>query len=1089
MVCGRTKCCFGCVTRWRIAISRDGFVLLLALAGLVLAETSWAEQPANLAPNGGFEQDVDQDGAPDEWQAEAVPDKDRQATLALDDEVKRSGATSCRVQIHSGSGDFCVRSDPVALDPQGTYLITGWVRAAYLRPVEVHFVERDEQGAEHTRAVRVTAGRRWRPFRLVAARLDRGASRHIALRSPSRQNGAYEHAGKIWLDDVVLRRADSEVQEVLQEPDEETWVPYPMDWRDSGPSALDVTRVLGLEKTGARGFVTTEEDGHFYFEDGTRARFWGVNFIAPSFLPNRQQAESVAKRLARAGVNLVRIHWIEASETGIVDTRGGTSTKFHADRLDRLDYLFYQLHLNGIYVTLDAIPMSRRRIMPADGVDPDAITMNRPGAATGAWFYTCPPIIELEKDFARRLFHHENPYNGKRYCDDPTIAFVELDNEDSLFLNYTGGALPPNHPYPQWWQAWNRFLRRRYKNRHSLIANWSRGGHDPVLGPAEDPEKDSVEVGLTENPIRAADYRRFMYQIQRDHFQHMYRYLRELGVKVPISGTNWMVGGAPNLRSHEGMDFTDQHCYFNKQADPMNEAMVATSPLDLKKTGRRRLVQGIAPAKIAGKPVVSTEWNTPWPNQFRAESMITITAYACLQDWDAICNFVYMGGATALYPPQPLKLSVGYTVADPAEMGLFPLCAIMFRRHDVATARLAVENAISDEDTFRTNTWKFLSLEHSTDLFVPYISRYQKRFFSGTYRPGRNVDLTTAALLSPTGDYSAAHRLVACYGTNPDGPTYTRQSFEPKELYLYDVPEKIPDLVRALVADLGVLRAGTYTVQVPSSLWPDGRLTARFHGLVDARSIPPGLKGLGAETRGAGFLGVIGERIAVVPDARNLTTLEPTFLARLFTYACRRWNLLEEDQGLTDDGQGIVSDTGQLATHWGRGLMTVNAPLTQVASGFLGEAGQIRLKDLAIRCRTDFAVIGATSLDGIPLDRSGHILISAVGRAENRSQQVRLVAWMEGGKPRFRTPTDPKYRPVYPCPSPFINLGVAPVLIEPIEAEVQLSRAPNAEKLACWALDGEGRRTRSVALKLTPNAVTVPLGSKSRSMYYELQAP
>ena len=54
-----------------------------------------------------------------------------------------------------------------------------------------------------------------------------------------------------------------------------------------------------------------------------------------------------------------------------------------------------------------------------------------------------------------------------------------------------------------------------------------------------------------------------------------------------------------------------------------------------------------------------------------------MTAYACLQDWDAICPFVYMGGGGSLYPQVKLKLYAGaYSFSDPAEMGLSPLCAL-----------------------------------------------------------------------------------------------------------------------------------------------------------------------------------------------------------------------------------------------------------------------------------------------------------------------------------------------------------------------------------------------------------------------------
>ena len=40
------------------------------------------------------------------------------------------------------------------------------------------------------------------------------------------------------------------------------------------------------------------------------------------------------------------------------------------------------------------------------------------------------------------IFTHLNPYTKKRYCDDPTIAMVEVLNEDSLFWGEIAAAVP-----------------------------------------------------------------------------------------------------------------------------------------------------------------------------------------------------------------------------------------------------------------------------------------------------------------------------------------------------------------------------------------------------------------------------------------------------------------------------------------------------------------------------------------------------------------------------------------------------------------------------------------------------------------------
>src|SRR5437870_10141456 len=62
---------------------------------------------------------------------------------------------------------------------------------------------------------------------------------------------------------------------------------------------------------GRHGFLTTRPDGHFYWSDGTRARFWGINIASRSLRRPPEEIERVAGVLARAGVNMVRLEAID----------------------------------------------------------------------------------------------------------------------------------------------------------------------------------------------------------------------------------------------------------------------------------------------------------------------------------------------------------------------------------------------------------------------------------------------------------------------------------------------------------------------------------------------------------------------------------------------------------------------------------------------------------------------------------------------------------------------------------------------------------------------------------------------------------
>ena len=75
---------------------------------------------------------------------------------------------------------------------------------------------------------------------------------------------------------------------------------------------IDISFVFEDEKpAGKHGFMKCVGD-HFEFEDGTSARFWGVNFNGGANFPEHEDAEKVAKRLAKFGINMVRFHQLDA---------------------------------------------------------------------------------------------------------------------------------------------------------------------------------------------------------------------------------------------------------------------------------------------------------------------------------------------------------------------------------------------------------------------------------------------------------------------------------------------------------------------------------------------------------------------------------------------------------------------------------------------------------------------------------------------------------------------------------------------------------------------------------------------------------
>lgn len=84
---------------------------------------------------------------------------------------------------------------------------------------------------------------------------------------------------------------------------------------------------------------------------------------------------------------------------------------------------------------------------------------------------------------------------------------------------------------------------------------------------------------------------------------------------------------------------------------------------------------------------------------------------------------------------------------------------------------------------------------------------------------------------------------------------------------------------------------------------------------------------------------------------------------------------------LLESDTRVRADTGELERDWSQGILRIDTPRAQAASGWIG--GQtITLGALRIRVETPKATVAAIALDDQPLERSTRILVTAVGRAQ-----------------------------------------------------------------------------------------------------------
>ena len=231
----------------------------------------------------------------------------------------------------------------------------------------------------------------------------------------------------------------------------------------------DVTTWLPRREAGADGYVRLDGKGGFRTDSGP-IKFWGTNFVyEANFPPTREMAERVASTLARFGFNCVRMHHMDYAGHGIWEGSPDNKT-VNARKLDMLDYLIYQLKKHGIYVNINLHVL--REFGPKEGFNAPPPTQMGKGINE-----IHPRMIELQKKYAKDLLTHVNPYTKLSYCEDPAIAFIELNNENSLLNWWRYGALDnmvPEYGKPMQ-DKWNKWLKKKYGNDANLKKAWNIG--------------------------------------------------------------------------------------------------------------------------------------------------------------------------------------------------------------------------------------------------------------------------------------------------------------------------------------------------------------------------------------------------------------------------------------------------------------------------------------------------------------------------------------------------------------------------------------------------------------------------------------
>jgi hypothetical protein len=185
--------------------------------------------------------------------------------------------------------------------------------------------------------------------------------------------------------------------------------------------------------------------------------------------------------------------------------------------------------------------------------------------------------------------------------------------------------------------------------------------------------------GPGEVEARALDRLRFLAETEKAYFDGMRSFIKkDLGAKALVTGT--IVFGPCGLYAQSGMDYVDAHAYWEhprfpgRPWDPGNWTVEQVAMVDKPEAST---LPGLSACRLDGKPFTVSEYNHPAPNDYQAECVPMLSAWAAAQDWDGIWIFAYSHRASQA--DHEFFDSFFDIDANPAKWGFMSAGAAIFR--------------------------------------------------------------------------------------------------------------------------------------------------------------------------------------------------------------------------------------------------------------------------------------------------------------------------------------------------------------------------------------------------------------------------
>lgn len=813
---------------------------------------------------------------------------------------------------------------------------------------------------------------------------------------------------------------------------------------------------------GGNGFVRPL-NGHLATDAGP-IRLWATNLCFEACFPSHEDAEKVAARMARIGINCVRMHHMDARS---IWGKSENKTIIDPEQLEKLDYLIYQLKQHGTYTDLN-LHVSRT-LGDKEGF-PHAD--QRPKYDKGIGNFE-PRMIEMQKKYARDLLAHVNPYTKTSYCNEPAVAMVEISNEDALFDIWNRGDLDNlPEPYATTYRGlWNKWLVKKYGTTDHLKKAWNAEASplgdellsDPKfeqpMGKAWSLQTDrqaKVDVSTTKDGPDGQPALRLKIEqmgaqawvpqlwhaklaVKKDRPYTLSGFVRtndsrKLGVNCMMNHEPWQRVGLSS-RIEAGAEWTPFRLTFVAQADDDN-VRVTFSEFQ---PGVYELANvSFRSGGIVGLEAGQKIENASVPVVTRSSINLTQTARNDFVDfmWDTEHDY-WLGMYHFLKDELKVKSPVSGT-----QLNYGP--ATIQAELDYLDAHSYFHHPSFPGRPWDSKNWfvRNLALVNSADGGT--LTRLAARRIAG-------MPYTVSEYNHPAPNSYAAEGLpmIAAFGRFQkwDGIfsfTYSHsQDFEPQRLSgFFDIKGDPAKLAHHIAASALFLRGDVDQARetILTGMSPQVERDL-LHETMNARSLT-------AESVGLSLTEAMRHAIAL--DVESDTGYESK----------------PESETPTQ----ITSDTGQLRWDFSQpeaGFFIADTPKTKVFTGF-GRGRTFNLGDVLLKLgktKRDWATITMTNIDGADLGSPGRILLAATGDVQNTGAKLEDLG---GGRVTLSN-----------------QWGEAPILCEGIDAALALP--VDSKKVKFYALDESGNRKASIPVRNRSGRTILEIGPDYKTLWYEIE--